>query len=158
MIPLALAALLLVTLRLSRRPLPGKTWLLLRCLFPSWRFFEGIEPGASLTFRVAALGGSFGPWQEALPPPSLGAFSVVLNASGNLTLASQSIVEQLLDELDGTPNDTAKELVAYRLVQRLVETRMTEVGVRSAQPRYQFRIAPALAAEAAFFVSDEHAA
>ena len=35
----------LVTLRLSRRPLRSTAWLLLRSLFPSWRFFEAVEPG-----------------------------------------------------------------------------------------------------------------
>jgi hypothetical protein len=139
----------LVTLRLSRRPLSGTAWMLLRSLLPSWRFFEDVEPGPALSFRVASSDGQYGPWREAIEPRA-GASALLLNAEGNLRLSYQSLVEQLEAELDGVELTVAPNLVPYRLVQRLVEQRAKQQSgdVR----RYQFRIGDADDG----FISEEH--
>jgi hypothetical protein len=150
-VPLLLTLGVLLTLRLSRRPLRGKTWLLLRSLLPSWRFFEDVEPGPELSFRVVTAGAEPGPWRAALAPRS--SVLPLVNARGNLHLAEQSLVEQLEAELDGVELERAPELVPYRLVQRLVEARLREAGGVEAGVRYQFRIGDAESG----FVSAEHA-
>lgn len=153
--PLLLALLLLLSLGLSRRPLAGRTWLLLRSLFPSWRFFEDVEPGPQLSFRALQLGREPGPWQPALGAPPRPGF--LLSAPGNLHLARQSLVEQLWSELDGVTVEGASGLTSYRLVQRLVVERMRELGLASPGARYQFRLTTSKAPAEVDFESDEHA-
>jgi hypothetical protein len=136
--PLLFGLLLGLTLWQSRRPLRGRAWTLLRCLFPSWRFFEDVEAGPTLIFCVAAPGESFGPWRAALAPAQQR--GIILNAAGNLALAEQSLVVLLLSELDGVREDAAVQLVAYRLVQRLLSQRARELGVFGPGARYKFRL------------------
>lgn len=139
--PLLLGLLVLLSLRQSRQPLTGRTWVLLRSLLPSWRFFEDVEPGPELQFCVARAGDDA--WQPVLVPPRRRGF--FLNASGNLYLAQQSLVEQLWSELDGATLDEAKQLTSYRLVQRLVTERAKE--------RYRFRLVTGSEVD---FESEEH--
>jgi hypothetical protein len=149
LLPLLLG-LLLFTLRLSRRPVQSKGWQLLRCLLPSWRFFEDVEPGPELSFRVLPAGD----WLPAVVPATTRGFW--LNARGNLSLAEQSLAEQLLSELDGVEASHAPRLVSYQLVQRLVEARLREEGLASVPARYVFRLrfeAP----NGSAYESEEHA-
>jgi hypothetical protein len=132
----------------ERRSARSPVWMLLRCVFPSWRFFEEIEPGPELGYRVAARGEEFGPWRRALvaPPRALG--SLVVNARGNLHLCYQSLVERLCDDIDearATTPEELEELVSYQLVQRLVRGLVTErdANAESGEARervYQFRL------------------
>lgn len=142
------------TLLVTRRPLRGTGWLLFRSLLPAWRFFEDVESTADLYFRVAQAGSAdYGDWQIALPAPARGVGALLLNARGNLALATHSLVEQLLAELDGCTVDAAPSLTSYRLVQELVKQRLRESGAADSS-RYQFRLDSdgALA-----FVSEGHA-
>lgn len=136
-VPLLLGSLLLLTLRQARQPLEGRAFLLLRSLFPSWRFFEEVEPGPQLLFCVV-VGGEQGPWQPVLTP--VRRRGVLLNAAGNLHLAQQSLVEQLWSELDGISLDAAPQLTVYQLVQRLVVERLRELGLATSGARYRFRL------------------
>jgi hypothetical protein len=146
-LPLLLGLLLLVTLRLSRRPVQSKAWQLLRSLLPSWRFFEDVEPGAELSFRILPEGD----WLPAIVPPATRGF--FLNARGNLSLLQQSLAEQLLAELDGVEVSQAPSLVSYRLVQHLIEARARELGSKAAS-RYVFRLR--FEAEKSDYQSEEH--
>ncbi|RYZ09790.1 MAG: hypothetical protein EOO73_02600 [Myxococcales bacterium] len=143
--PLLLGLLVLLSLRQSRQPLTSRTWVLLRSLLPSWRFFEDVEPGPELRFCLSK-DGSAGTWQPVLVPPARRGF--FLNAEGNLYLAEQSLVEQLWSELDGVTLEAAPGLTSYRLVQRLIVERM--------QPnaRYRFRL---VSGDSVDFESEEHA-
>jgi hypothetical protein len=149
---LLLTLSLLCTLSLSRRPLQGTTWLLLRSLLPSWRFFEDIELGPELTFCLCPVGGEPGPWLRALAPPPRRLLGLLSNPDGNTHLALRSVVDQLWSELDGTPADEAERLVPYRLVMRLVELRARELHP-SAGAHYRFRLSEGAESE---FVSPEH--
>jgi len=147
-LPVFLGLLLLVTLRLSRRPIQSKAWQLLRSLLPSWRFFEDVEPGPELSFRVLPLGD----WRPAIEPAKTRGF--FLNPRGNLSLLEQSLAEQLLAELDGVEVSQAAGLVSYQLVQGLVEARVRELGLGTAS-RYQFRLRFDTA-ESSEYESEEH--
>jgi hypothetical protein len=136
---LLLGLVLLTTLLGSRRPLEGKAWLLLRSLFPAWRFFEEIEPGPELRFRFAPVNEEPGEWQPAIEIPARGVEALFFNPNGNLALAQQSLVEQLASELDGCAVALAPTLVPYRLVQELIKRRIRERG-GLAPARYQFRL------------------
>lgn len=150
-LPLLLALLLLLTLLQSRQALRGRSWLLLRSLFPSWRFFEDVEPGPEASFAVATPGGTFGDFQPLLgAAPTRGFF---LNAAGNLHLARQSLVDQLWAELDGVRVDDAPRLVPYRLLQRLIVERSEELGLKLPGGRYKFRLGTEANVD---FESEEH--
>lgn len=142
LVGLTLFSLLLALVLLGkRRPARSPAWLLLRSLFPSWRFFEQIAPVPTLSYRVAVSGSDLGGWQDALPPVARTPLSLVLNARGNLHLAQQSLVERLSDELDGdaTP-ETVVESVSYGMVQRLVLAELRRRSRGDAPIRYQFRL------------------
>lgn len=143
--PLLLALLVLLSLRNERRPLTGRSWLLLRSMLPSWRFFEDVEPGPELLYCVVQDGHD-GEWRPVLSPPARRGF--FLNASGNLYLAQQALVEQLWSELDGVAVDDAPSLTSYQLVQRLISGRMRE------KAHYRFRLT---SPDGVDFESGEHA-
>jgi hypothetical protein len=150
---LLLAVALVSTALVSRRPLEGKAWLLLRCLFPAWRFFEQVELGPELRFRFTLAGEQWSEWQPAVVMRERGLGALLLNAEGNLTLAQQSLVEQLAAELDGCSVDAVAALVPYRLVQRLVSERARAQGA-VAPGRYQFSLGWPSAEPA--FISEPH--
>ena len=149
---IALLLLCAGVLFLPRRSLHGRTWALLRCFFPSWRFFEDIAPGPTLSYSRAAPGAGFGPWHDAVRGTAHG---VILNASGNLWLAYQSLVEQLWSEIEESSTPDPRLLVSYRLVQRLVLLELLGPGERAAGGRYRFRLTSG-EAWLTEFVSHEH--
>jgi len=147
-----LLALVLGRRRSARSP----AWLLLRSLFPSWRFFEQIAELPVLRYRVARAHGDFGPWRDALVPVARTPGSLFSNARGNFALACQSLVERLSDDLDQVEPESVPATVSYQLVQRLVLQRArAEAGSEGA--RYQFQLNLPDGAEGdAFFLSAVH--
>lgn len=139
----------------KRRSLRAPGWLLLRSLFPSWRFFESIGPALALSYRSAIGGGELGPWQEALPPVPRTALSLVFNPRGNLRLASQSLVERLLDDLESLTPEQAPHSVSYQLVQSLICGKLGALP-GAEERRYQFRLTLPEGAEECVFVSEVH--
>jgi hypothetical protein len=91
----------------------------LRSLLPSWRFFDRAVASPELFVRIAD-----GPWQP-LPVPVRQFWSWAFAPAGNLALAYQSTVEQLVaqvDELDdSTDHDDPKitSLVGWMLVNEI---------------------------------------
>jgi hypothetical protein len=161
--PLWLALLSLTVLLwlvwLPRRVVPVRGLSLLRCLLPSWRFFEQLEPVPALHYRSAPSGDDWGAWRDALTVPARPASSLWLNAAGNLNFACQSLVEHLVVELDDAAElgQAEHELVSYRLICALVEVRLREARQSSPTLRYQFCLANPEAAEAPLFLSRVHA-
>jgi hypothetical protein len=68
-----------------------------------------------------------------------------LNAEGNLHLACQSLVEHLVDDLEGATElaRDERELVSYRLVCALIEQRVRTTVPSGSSSRYQFCLAEA---------------
>jgi hypothetical protein len=121
----------------ERREVRSPSLVLLRGLFPAWRFFESLEPGPLLRYRVASPDGELGPWIDALPAPA--ARRLFLNAAENFRLACQSLVEQCADELEAQPAEPAQS-VAFRLLDHLVQYRMRAAGPVGRGARYQFQL------------------
>jgi hypothetical protein len=136
-----------------RKLLHSPAFALLRCLFPSWRFFEAISPPPRLSYRSLTPGQPPGPWLDALVPEPRGLSALLLNARGNLFLACQSLEEQLCADLETASGDVT-QLVSYRLVQTWVALRMPA----SAPCQFQFRLSEHDGAEQEIFVSSVHAA
>jgi hypothetical protein len=161
-LPLALLTLgvLALLVWLPRRTLGSPSWRLFRCLIPTWRFFEQIEPVPALRYRVAPGGNDWRDWQDALRPPPRTASSLLINAAGNLHLASESLVEHLIAELEGARelDRSEDDLVSYHLVCALVEQRVRATFGSSATLRFQFSLADSDLADGAglLFVSRVH--
>ena len=145
---------------LPRRVGPGRGLALLRCLLPSWRFFEQLEPLPRLEYRVAPQGDGWGGWQAVPGAPRRTLGSLFFNAAGNLHFARQSLIEHLVVELDDAADEaahdtrSASELIAYRLVCNWVELELRAARQASPALRYQFRLSSPEGA--ALFVSEEH--
>jgi hypothetical protein len=155
---IALGALLglLALVLAKRRPARSPAWMLLRSLFPSWRFFESIAPAPILSYRVARGQQGFGAWQAALLPVPRTPLSLVLNARGNLHLANRSLVERFFDDLDSMAPEQAAQSVSYQLVQRLVRSELGAVAP-SEDRLYQFKLTLPDDSDGDVFVSEVHA-
>ncbi len=120
---------------------------LLRIALPSWRFFEALGDVPVLRYRSGHDEASLGEWQPALQPLPRSLRRLVLNADGNLALACESLLQQLLadlSELDESQANALEEAVSYRLTRNLVETRVRSDGGRY----YQFKLEVGAAGEA----------
>ena len=152
--PLALALLLLLGLRLSRTPLRGKGWQLLRVLLPSWRFFEDIELGPELWVRVRQRKTEWSEWQLALRPPERGPGALLLSAETTATLARKLWGGRWGGGLGGLGLLDAPALVSYRLVQAVAERRARALAGASGAA-FQFCLSEGAPSDAGF-VSQEH--
>jgi hypothetical protein len=154
-----LFALTLVLFLLVRRPrheLRGTSLTLLRCVLPSWRFFEEIAAVPTLSHRLIDTHGGPGPWLQTLAPPQRHAGMWGLHAAGNLYLAYQSLVEQLAAELeDPAEFSELSRSVSYQLVQALVLQQLGSQG-QGKVGQYQFRLIDGQT-EAPLWVSPVHA-
>ena len=155
LIALGALSILLALVLAKRRPARAPAWTLLRALFPSWRFFENISPAPLLSYRVARAHEEFGAWQTALPPVPRTPLSLVLNPRGNLHLASRSLVERFLDDLESMAPEEAAESVSYQLVQRLVQSELG-TSAPAEDRRYQFKLTLPDESEGDVFVSAVH--
>lgn len=132
-----LAALLALALGLAAL-LPrrgGPTLGYLRSLAPTWRFFETVDVVPVLEAVACGPDGvERGGWVEVLEVARHGPLAAFWNAEHNLRLAESAVVESLLEELDGCPEDRVETLVAHRLARRLVERRLEGAS------HYRFRV------------------
>lgn len=144
-------ALLLAFPRLRDRGFKGRNWMLARALFPSWRFFEQLGHVPKLSLRMIGAAGP-GPWTECLPPEPRGAATLFLNPRGNLRMACNSLVEQLVTDLGDIPDEAdpsggshdLERLVSYELVERLVRFQIQRSTVPYSGEQFQFRILAAV--------------
>lgn len=134
-----------------RRALASRAWQLLRCLWPSWRFFDVPAALPLLRFRVAARHDAYGDFCNVLEPKARAASSLLLNADFNLVLAYASAVETLAAEL--TAQEPKLDPVSYEIVRRLVELRVNEFCERV--ERYQFALFDA-GEDEPWFMSEPH--
>lgn len=132
-----LAALLALALGLAAL-LPrrgGASLGYLRSLAPTWRFFETVDVVPVLEAVACGPDGvERGGWVEVLETVPRGPLAAWWNAEHNLRLAESAVVESLLEELDGCPEDRVERLVAHRLARRLVERRLEGAS------HYRFRV------------------
>lgn len=105
---------------------------ILRVLIPTWRFFDETGSVANLYCKTKTT------WVLVLKKPSRGLLNLFFNPEGNLYLAQQSLVENLMHDISLLPDSTDPELitqkVSYQLVNQLVKAQLP-VGTK-----YQFKI------------------
>ncbi|HEY2735616.1 MAG TPA: hypothetical protein VGI70_16580 [Polyangiales bacterium] len=144
-IAIGLLALSIALVLAPRRPVERRVFSLFRVLFPAWRFFEAIAPSPRLHYRILGPDEA-GDWRPL--SDDVHQHRLLLNARDNLQLAYRSLLEQLLSDLESTPQDVT-QLISYRLVQAMV---MFRIAAADGGDRYQFMIA----SEEAPFISAVH--
>jgi len=128
-----LVAIVLLVLTRSRH-VPGRAAVLLRALFPSWRFFEDIVEVPVLRIRVD----DESEWHDALPNLERRLESLFLNPTGNLHHALGTLLHQLSYDLESVSDkdpEAFEESVSYRLVENAVR-----VLLPSNATQFQFKV------------------
>lgn len=139
----ALALALLAWPGLRERALPGRSWMLLRALFPSWRFFEELGHVPKVSFRILSADSGAGPWQDAMGQATRSWSMLALNSQGNLRMAENSLIEQLMTDLADLPDENTDDLersVSYELAIQLVRSHIRALGAAVPGTRFQFRV------------------
>ena len=118
----------------------GPLWQRFRVFFPSWRFFDRLGATPRLEYRRLNRPGD-DRWIDALPPPNRRALTeIVFNPQGNLRLAANSLLEQLLQAIEDTPGEeNVAQSEPYALVTRLVRWCLVRAGAQPGE-QFQFRL------------------
>jgi hypothetical protein len=126
--------------------IPGKTIHLLRAFFPSWKLFEDSGQVPILFYRVSAIDENFHGWEVCLEKPPRQFRGLFLNAQGNYLLACQSLLQQLISDLQEHEDqnaETFEQTVSYRLTRNLALHEILKhhpaEGIR-----YQFKLSTAV--------------
>lgn len=117
----------------------------LRLLFPSWKFFD--RPGhlIRLDYRLQHADSAItSNWQPVLQSQKRTWTCLFLNPQGNLHLACQSLVEQLVTQIQNTPEnqlDSIFESTSYQLVKNLAYSHAIQnSGLKNQYSFFQLRI------------------
>ena len=79
--------------------------MLLRFLFPSWKFFEDFQEYPKLQYRHRLEDGDWSPWLEMPPAEPRKLRHLFLNPQGNLRTACRSLLEKLLSAIPNLSKD-----------------------------------------------------
>lgn len=93
------------------------SWLI-RIFIPSWRFFGAAGTPLRLEYRRRLEGGAAAEWQRAIHPPANEFSRIVFNPKGNLYLASISIVERFISEIQSRHEAPALHSLVENIVRR----------------------------------------
>ena len=154
---IALFGFVIASSFMRTRYVPGRAFALFRALFPSWRFFDDVGHVPQLLCRLGPTPDQLGPWRICVPNRTnrteLKGFvgSLFLNPQGNLRMACNSLVEQLMSDLGDFeveagpgpgPCDESQfvDTVSYQLTRDLV--RYWALRAHGGQPGWfsQFRV------------------
>lgn len=140
---LAYFGFLLATLALRSRPLPGKALFMLRSFFPNWRFYHRVGHQPRLFYRVKT-GSGWHDWEMFMPRARRRPWRLLHNADVNVLLANQNLVEHLASDIQDLPEgrhgDDVRELVTFRLVDRLVRHLVRQGPHALTALRYEFMV------------------
>ncbi|MCB0322713.1 MAG: hypothetical protein KDD69_04035 [Bdellovibrionales bacterium] len=136
-------ALVLLAKRCAPGHIRGRTVLLLRALFPTWRFFDDLAEVPVLLVRFRKAEGEYSPWEPCLPPLRRSAWRVLLNPEGNYQLAAQNLLCQLNDDIDliaGEDVEALRESVSYALVENLTSFELKRRRLLLPGDLFQFKV------------------
>ena len=94
---------------------------LIKPLIPSWKFYDDFEETRLLFYRAKnSEEEAFGPWQPLYQNPKATFSSLFVNP-GNLVLAAQSHVQQLLHDIEFHNAETPfEDTLSYKITKNLV--------------------------------------
>jgi hypothetical protein len=116
---------------------------LLRAFLPSWKFFEDIGSIPLLFFRVAPKDRDLSSWLPCWVKPKRKLRALFLNPEGNFTLACESLLQQLmsdLQEMDEKNLQKIEETPIYELIQNLVRFQIANQFSNTSHLQYQFKV------------------
>jgi len=122
-------AILLGTLVVKSRDIPGQWLFLLRAFFPNWKFFAMVGHEPHLVAR-SARGDATGQlvwtdWLLIYPRRTRRWWHLFHNTDTNLGLGQQNLVNHFWSDLNELPDgDDARQLVTYTLMERLVQAQL----------------------------------
>ncbi|RYZ70250.1 MAG: hypothetical protein EOP09_06400 [Proteobacteria bacterium] len=108
----------------------------LRSLLPSWRFFEDLHEIPLVSYRLDNLSAD---WIPCFPPIARSSLAVFFNPSGNRRLATLSIAEQFLIELEAGRKDPPSAWASYQMLDRSIVLELIRLKL-SGTLNLQFRI------------------
>lgn len=112
--------------------------MLLRVLFPSWKFFDEIEFIHELMVRVRTTESAMGEWQPAPSFPDRTPLSLFLNAGGNIRHAENSLIESLVQRLRKGERQNIESWPVFEMVRLLACQRAQAID--SEATHFQFAL------------------
>lgn len=126
---IAYFGLLWLTLRKRFRVLSGPWLFFLRAFFPNWKFYHGTGYAPRLRVRGRSASGQWTEWQQVYPRLPRRPWHLLHNASVNLALSHQNLVDHLSSDIQDLPEGAdIREKVSYQLVQRLAHAAIRGSG------------------------------
>jgi hypothetical protein len=120
----------------------GKIIPFIRIFFPSWRFFDDAGPIYSLMYRIEK-----GKWKSFHKKLNRNLIQLVFNPTGNMQLASQSLLDRLMLDSQEVAAVDLEKTVSYLLVKNLVHSKVKP------EKSFQFKVVGAIASSS-FKVED----
>jgi len=122
--------------------IPKQNLKLMRILFPSWRFFEGLSPIPKIFYRTSQNGIYYSEWSPLTQAEPIRNFKKLFhNPSENLALTYQVQIEQLLNDISELSISTSaisiQSLTSYRIVYSYIKE---QILLRHSDKYFQFKI------------------
>ncbi len=114
---------------------------LIKPLIPSWKFYDDFEETRLLFYRAKeSEEEAFGEWAPLYQNPKASFSSFFVNHQGNLILAAQSHIQQLLHDIEYHDDKTPfEETLSYKITKNLVHYAIKKKYTKSFT--YQFKLA-----------------
>lgn len=113
----------------------------LKLIIPSWRFFDKAGYIAKLEYRTKSAQSDCSEWIVWPTKPILNIWSLFINARGNLYLAQQALIEQLLEDArslqKNKTNNSLENTTSYKLILNALRA---EIGKDSKDTFFQFKV------------------
>ncbi len=123
--------------------LKSRYFSLFRVFFPSWRFFQEVAYVPMVHVKVFTTDFREQEWQPLITKLQRSALRLFYNPRANLTLAYQSLLEQVVQDINDFENkdmDKFQFTNSYQLVNNLVQFKLREFVDFNQIVKYQFKI------------------
>lgn len=120
---LSLYFLFLLYFSLTKRKTLSNSYInLLKPLFPSWKFFDYYEESNLLFYRIGDHENISGEWSKVYTLPETKVTNLLINPNGNLILAIQSHLGQLIYDIDHAEAEQPFfENLSYKITKNAIE-------------------------------------
>ena len=114
---------------------------LIKPLIPSWKFYDDFSETSLLFYQIKLPGEEkFSDWAPLYQTPHPKMSALIINHQGNLILAAQSHIQQLLHDINEHYDNTPfQETLSYKITKNLVSFALLKKY--SAPFHYRFKLA-----------------
>lgn len=118
---------------------------LLRIFIPSWRFFDELGQITTVFHRTRLADQSdFGPWKKSILKPTQSPAAFLFNPAGNLYLATQAVVQQLMVDIQNLKNEadttSLEQFSSFQLLQKHIELQLRKTNPQLVPLFFQIKI------------------